>query len=68
MPLIITNVFNNKYALGINNQFVQVMINYESDIPSYPVQNQLIQSIRRQVVTNGDSEFTHNWSGSPVSY
>ena len=58
MPLIITNVFNNKYALGINNQFVQVMINYEGDIPSYPVQNQLIQSIRRQVVTNGDSEFT----------
>lgn len=44
------------------------MINYEGDIPSYPVQNQLIQSIRRQVVTNGDSEFTHNWSGSPVIY
>ncbi|WP_261369475.1 hypothetical protein [Staphylococcus hominis] len=44
------------------------MINYEGDIPSYPVQNQLIQSIRRQVVTNGDSEFTHNWSGFPVSY
>ena len=44
------------------------MINYEGDIPSYPVQNQLTQAIRKQAAANGDSEFTHNWSGSPVSY
>ena len=60
---IITDVFSGKYARGISNQFVQAMINYDGDIPPYPIQNQLTQSIRKQAAANGDSEFTHIWSG-----
>lgn len=45
------------------------MIHYDGDVPPYPIQNQLTQSIRKQATANGDSEFTHIWSGqSPVSY
>lgn len=60
---IITDVFSGKHARGINNQFVQAMINYDGDISPYPVQNQLTQAIRKQAAANGDSEFTHIWSG-----
>ena len=44
---IVTDVFSGKSARGINNEFVETMKQYEGNIPPYPVQNQLTNSIRK---------------------
>ncbi|MCJ1662577.1 nitronate monooxygenase [Staphylococcus sp. NRL 16/872] len=60
---VVTNVFSGKSARGINNEFVEAMMKYEGDIPPYPVQNQLTNTIRKTAASNGNKEWTHIWSG-----
>lgn len=60
---IVTDVFSGKSARGINNEFVETMKQYEGNIPPYPVQNQLTNSIRKTAASTGHREWTHMWSG-----
>ena len=39
------------------------MNRYDDDIPDYPIQNQLTNAIRKASAQNGDTKWTHLWSG-----
>ena len=44
---VVTKVFSGKYARGIHNAFIDEMNQYDGEIPDYPIQNQLTNSIRK---------------------
>lgn len=60
---VVTKVFSGKPARGIDNDFIHNMNRYDDDIPDYPIQNQLTNSIRKASAKNGDTKWTHLWSG-----
>lgn len=60
---VVTPVFSGKPARGIDNEFIHEMNKYDDDIPSYPIQNQLTNAIRKAAVQQGDADMTHLWSG-----
>lgn len=60
---VVTDVFSGKFARGINNEFVETMSKYEGEIPPYPIQNQLTNSIRKTAASHDKREWTHMWSG-----
>lgn len=39
------------------------MNQYDGEIPDYPIQNQLTNSIRKAAAKDGNPELTHMWSG-----
>ncbi|MBI5971881.1 NAD(P)H-dependent flavin oxidoreductase [Staphylococcus caledonicus] len=59
----VTDVFSGKLARGINNEFAESLAKYDGEIPPYPVQNQLTNTIRKTAAAKGNSEWTHMWSG-----
>lgn len=60
---VVTKVFSGKFARGIHNEFIHEMNQYDGEIPDYPIQNQLTNSIRKAAAQNGSRELTHMWSG-----
>lgn len=60
---VVTPVFSGKPARGIDNEFIHEMGKYDDIIPSYPIQNQLTNGIRKAAVQKGDANMTHLWSG-----
>lgn len=60
---VVTKVFSGKPARGIDNDFIHNMNRYDDDIPDYPIQNQLTNAIRKASAQNGDTKWTHLWSG-----
>lgn len=60
---VVTPVFSGKPARGIDNTFIHEMDKYDDTIPSYPIQNQLTNAIRKAAVQNGNANMTHLWSG-----
>ncbi|MFW3545325.1 NAD(P)H-dependent flavin oxidoreductase [Staphylococcus caprae] len=60
---VVTKVFSGKYARGIHNAFIDEMNQYDGEIPDYPIQNQLTNSIRKAAAKDGNPELTHMWSG-----
>lgn len=39
------------------------MNQFDGEIPDYPIQNQLTNSIRKAAAQDGNRELTHMWSG-----
>lgn len=60
---VITKVYSGKPARGIDNEFIHNMQGYDAEIPSYPIQNELTNAIRKKAAQLGDAEMTHLWSG-----
>ena len=60
---VITKAFTGKPARGIDNEFIHKMESYADDIPDYPIQNQLTNSIRKTAADLGKEQWTHLWSG-----
>lgn len=60
---MLTNAFSGKWARGISNKFTNEMQKYSSDIPNFPVQNTLTQSIRKASAAQNNKDYMSLWSG-----
>ena len=62
----LTRTFSGRYARGLENRFMQLMLSSESEVPAYPVQNALTGAIRAAAADAGDTEFMSLWAGTGV--
>lgn len=60
---VITSTFSGKPARGIRNDFITQMSNYENELPQYPIQNILTQSIRNEAAKQNRPEWMSLWCG-----
>jgi nitronate monooxygenase len=66
-PTRLTRAFSGRYARGLENRFMREMRDVEDDVPAYPVQNRLTQSLRAAAEKAGDSEMMSLWAGQAVT-
>ncbi|MGX1882208.1 NAD(P)H-dependent flavin oxidoreductase [Streptomyces sp. NPDC055287] len=64
---VLTRLFSGRTARGIPNRFVREMEAYEDDVPPYPVQNALMQPIRRAAAAQGRADYVNLWAGQAAS-
>ncbi|CDG85872.1 NAD(P)H-dependent flavin oxidoreductase [Janthinobacterium agaricidamnosum] len=63
----LTRGFSGRYARGVENRFMRVMLPVESQVPAYPVQNALTGSIRALAAKEADIELMSLWAGTGVN-
>lgn len=61
--IVLTKSFSGKYARGIKNDFISYMEKDEEELPPFPVQNRLTQSIRKVASLEKNKEYMSLWSG-----
>lgn len=64
---VLTRLFSGRTARGIPNRFVRDMAAYEDEVPPYPVQNALMQPIRRAAGAQGRAEYVNLWAGQAAA-
>jgi nitronate monooxygenase len=60
---VLTKAFTGKYARGIKNKFIEEMTRLEDQVPEYPAQHNLTQSLRAEAKARGNPEFMSLWAG-----
>lgn len=60
---VLTRVFSGRLARGIPNRFLRQMSAFEDDLPPYPIQNALTQSLRATANARGLKDYVHLWAG-----
>ncbi|MFJ9826373.1 NAD(P)H-dependent flavin oxidoreductase [Streptomyces sp. NPDC101160] len=60
---VLTRVFSGRTARGIPNRFVRDMTAHEEHVPPYPLQNALMQPIRRAAAAQDRPEYVNLWAG-----
>jgi nitronate monooxygenase len=63
----LTRVFSGRLARGIRNRFVDEMSAYETDVPSYPIQNWFMRSIRQAAAETGRADYLALWAGQAAA-
>ncbi|QGZ48726.1 DUF561 domain-containing protein [Streptomyces sp. QHH-9511] len=64
---VLTRLFSGRTARGIPNRFVRDMAAHEDHVPPYPVQNALMQPIRRAAGAQGRPEYVNLWAGQAAA-
>ncbi|WP_411111892.1 NAD(P)H-dependent flavin oxidoreductase [Streptomyces sp. c-19] len=64
---VLTRLFSGRTARGIPNLFVRDMAAYEDEVPPYPVQNALMQPIRRAAAAAGRADCVNLWAGQAAA-
>ena len=59
----LTRAFSGKYARGIRNEFMNRLRGYEENLPPFPIQNSLTQSIRKGASSKKNAEYMSLWCG-----
>jgi nitronate monooxygenase len=65
-PTRLTRAFTGRYARGIENRFMREMRGLEREVPAYPVQNRLTQSLRAAATAAGEPDMISLWAGQGV--
>lgn len=65
-PTGLTRAFSGRYARGLENRFMREMRAVEDELPAYPVQNRLTQSLRAAAEKAGDIGLMSLWAGQAV--
>lgn len=60
---VMTSAFSGKPARGVRNDFITYMAVHEDELPDYPYQNTLTQSIRSEASKQGLSDWMSLWCG-----
>lgn len=60
---VLTRAFSGRWARGIKNKFITEIETSGLEIPDYPVQLNLVSSIRAAATERNDKEFIPLWSG-----
>lgn len=64
---VLTRVFSGKFARGLHNRFIDELLENETDLPGYPIQNALTRNIRRAAAEQDRPEFMPLWAGQGCS-
>lgn len=64
---VLTRVFSGKFARGLHNRFIDELLENETDLPGYPIQNALTRDIRRAAADQDRPEFIPLWAGQGCS-
>ncbi|MGW1995711.1 NAD(P)H-dependent flavin oxidoreductase [Embleya sp. NPDC001921] len=64
---VLTRLFSGRTARGIPNRFVRELAGHEDEVPPYPVQNVLMQPIRRQAARQGRADYVNLWAGQSAA-
>ncbi|MEU3687497.1 NAD(P)H-dependent flavin oxidoreductase [Streptomyces narbonensis] len=64
---VLTRLFSGRTARGIPNRFVRDMAAHEDRVPPYPVQNALMQPIRRAAGAQDRPEYVNLWAGQAAA-
>lgn len=62
----LTRAFTGRYARGIENRFMRELRAVEDEVPAYPVQNRLTQSLRAAAAKAGEPDMISLWAGQAV--
>lgn len=60
---VLTRVFTGRLARGIANRFQREMAEFEDDLPPYPIQSALTQSLRGAANDRSLHDYVHLWAG-----
>ncbi|MEU2244001.1 nitronate monooxygenase [Streptomyces sp. NPDC018338] len=64
---VLTRLFSGRTARGIPNAFVRDMAAHEDHVPPYPVQNALMQPIRRAAAEQDRPAYVNLWAGQAAA-
>lgn len=66
---VLTRLFSGRHARGIVNALIRDLAAEEATVPPYPVQNALMQPLRKAAARQGDSDYLNLWAGqaAPLS-
>lgn len=65
-PTRLTRALTGRFARGIENRFMREMREVEREVPAYPVQNRLTQTLRAAATKAGDPQMLSLWAGQGV--
>jgi nitronate monooxygenase len=65
-PTRLTRAFTGRHARGVENRFMRDLRSVEDEVPAYPVQNRLTQSLRAAAARVGDPDLLSLWAGQGV--
>jgi len=60
---VLTRLFSGRHARGIPNRVVRELAAAEELVPAYPVQNALMQPLRRTAAQRGLTDYMSLWAG-----
>lgn len=60
---VLTRLFSGRHARAIQNGLIRDLATLESEVPTYPVQDALMQPIRRAAAAQGDPDAVNLWAG-----
>ncbi|WP_165985929.1 nitronate monooxygenase family protein [Streptomyces sp. YIM 98790] len=64
---VLTRLFSGRYARGVPNGFVRDLAAEEDAVPPYPVQNALMQPLRRAAAEAGRTDRMSLWAGQSAA-
>ncbi|MBJ8339670.1 nitronate monooxygenase [Antrihabitans sp. YC3-6] len=64
---VLTRLFSGRHARGIPNGFVRDLAALEDEVPAYPIQNALMQPIRKEAGRQGNPDFVNLWAGQAAT-
>ncbi|MCX5390415.1 nitronate monooxygenase family protein [Streptomyces sp. NBC_00094] len=64
---VLTRLFSGRTARGVPNDFVRDMAAHEEHVPPYPVQNALMQPIRRAAAAQDRPAYVNLWAGQAAA-
>lgn len=66
---VLTRLFSGRHARGIVNALIRDLASEEATVPPYPVQNALMQPLRKAAARLGNSDYLNLWAGqaAPLS-
>lgn len=64
---ILTRLFSGRHARAIINPLIQELAAEEANVPRYPVQNALMQPLRRAAAARDDSRYVNLWAGQSAA-
>lgn len=64
---VLTRLFSGRHARAIINPLIRELAAEEANVPAYPVQNALMQPLRRAAAARNDSRYVNLWAGQSAS-
>ncbi|MEV6304402.1 nitronate monooxygenase [Actinoplanes sp. NPDC051861] len=64
---VLTRLFSGRHARGILNTLIRELAAEEARVPAYPVQNTLMQPLRRASAQRDDPGYTNLWAGQAAA-
>ncbi|MEU8244267.1 nitronate monooxygenase [Actinoplanes missouriensis] len=64
---VLTRLFSGRHARGILNPLIRELAAEEANVPEYPVQNALMQPLRRAAAARNEPGYVNLWAGQSAA-